>query len=274
LNLFNKISEEESKKNAVYKFRTARAGHGMASGTLVNSGVEKDISEKDSINKVQCSPKDGKKGFWVCNEIKYSDGRKRSGCGCVYDTEPKDKLNLFNKMSQESSKIKEEEMYQKYASVVSEENEIRKQDDSKKSMTPSGDKKAKKAMSNQEKKPDINKHLMDDGNNGLKNDNLDTSNPININVSYNNNRPYTVNDFNNNDSDKNTEQVNKIPDINKYRFDDGNVKSTVKSNVQKSDTDNSGNYEMKMMRKILNEQNDPSPVLLESGWSEWKPLDN
>jgi hypothetical protein len=31
---------------------------------------------------------------------------------------------------------------------------------------------------------------------------------------------------------------------------------------------------MKMMRKILNEQNDPSPVLLESGYSEWKPLDN
>jgi hypothetical protein len=33
------------------------------------------------------------------------------------------------------------------------------------------------------------------------------------------------------------------------------------------------NYEMKMMKRILNEQNDPSPVLLENPWSEWKPLD-
>ena len=33
------------------------------------------------------------------------------------------------------------------------------------------------------------------------------------------------------------------------------------------------NYELKMMKRILNEQNDPSPVLLENPWSEWKPLD-
>jgi hypothetical protein len=27
------------------------------------------------------------------------------------------------------------------------------------------------------------------------------------------------------------------------------------------------------IESILNEQNDPSPVLLENPWSEWKPLD-
>jgi len=239
----------------------------MSEGQLVNSGIEKNISEKDLISKEQCPPKNGNKGFWVCNQSIDKNGMKSSSCGCVYDVKKNDPLNLFNKTT-------EEEMYQKYASVESDQNKSQKQDDSKKSMTPSGDKKAKKAMSNQEERPDINKHLMDDGNNGLKNNNSDTSNPVNINVSYNNNRPYTINDFNNDNDDKNTEKPNKIPDINKYRFDDGNVKPPVKSNVQKSDTDNSGNYEMKMMRKILNEQNDPSPVLLESGYSEWKPLDN
>jgi len=267
LNLFNKKTEEESSKNKIYKFRTAKEGYGMSEGQLVNSGIEKNISEKDLISKEQCPPKNGNKGFWVCNQSIDKNGMKSSSCGCVYDVKKNDQLNLFNKTT-------EEEMYQKYASVESDQNKSQKQDDSKKSMTPSGDKKAKKAMSNQEERPDINKHLMDDGNNGLKNNNSDTSNPVNINVSYNNNRPYTINDFNNDNDDKNTEKPNKIPDINKYRFDDGNVKPPVKSNVQKSDTDNSGNYEMKMMRKILNEQNDPSPVLLESGYSEWKPLDN
>jgi hypothetical protein len=70
-----------------------------------------------------------------------------------------------------------------------------------------------------------NKHLMDDGNNGLSNRNSETINPININVSYNNNRPFTVNDFNNPENERNTqngqESGKRTTDINSFRFDDG-----------------------------------------------------
>lgn len=78
-----------------YKFRTRRAGHGMAVGTLINSGEEKDVTEKESINKIQCPVQNGKKGFWVCNEVTYNDGRKRTGCGCLYGIDQDDPLNLF-----------------------------------------------------------------------------------------------------------------------------------------------------------------------------------
>ena len=75
----------------------------MAFGTLVNSGIEKDSSEKQEISAKQCPKKNGKKGFWVCNEIIYNDGkkcnrcegRKRIGCGCLYEPKYKDRLNLF-----------------------------------------------------------------------------------------------------------------------------------------------------------------------------------
>jgi hypothetical protein len=99
LNLNKKSSNQESFDNKTYTFRTARAGHGMAVGVLENSGVEKDVSEKQKINAVQCPVKDDKgvkrKGFWVCNEVEYEDGRKRAGCGCLYGTKYNDPLNLF-----------------------------------------------------------------------------------------------------------------------------------------------------------------------------------
>jgi hypothetical protein len=78
-----------------YQFRTKRAGHGMAIGSLVNSGEEKDVTEKETISKIQCPIKNGKKGFWVCNEIIYNNRRKRTGCGCLYDTDYNDPSNLF-----------------------------------------------------------------------------------------------------------------------------------------------------------------------------------
>ena len=117
----------------------------------------------------------------------------------------------------------EEETFQKYAPV--EEKPAEKTSASKPSATPNGDKKAKEATDKQEERPDINKHLMDDGNNGLSNRNSETINPININVSYNNNRPFTVNDFNNPENERNTQNGQgsgkRTTDINSYRFDDG-----------------------------------------------------
>ena len=180
----------------------------------------------------------------------------------------------------------EEETFQKYAPVGDKPSE--KPSASKPSATPNGDKKAKEATDKQEERPDINKHLMDDGNNGLSNRNSETINPININVSYNNNRPFTVNDFNNPENEKNTQNMRgsggKTTDINSYRFDDG-CKSGIDNTNQKyfpaylenplnkNQPKVDDNYEMKMMKRILTEQNDPSPVLLENPWSEWKPLD-
>jgi len=180
----------------------------------------------------------------------------------------------------------EEETFQKYAPVIEKPSE--KPSGSKPSATPNGDKKAKEATDKQEERPDINKHLMDDGNNGLSNRNSETINPININVSYNNNRPFTVNDFNNPENEKNTQNMRgsggKTTDINSYRFDDG-CKSGIDNTNQKyfpaylenplnkNQPKVDDNYEMKMMKRILTEQNDPSPVLLENPWSEWKPLD-
>ena len=82
---------------STYKFRTKRAGHGMAVGTLVNSGEEKDVTEKEKISKNLCPVQNGKKGFWVCNEVIYNDGRKRTGCGCLYDTDYNDPSNLFSR---------------------------------------------------------------------------------------------------------------------------------------------------------------------------------
>ena len=185
----------------------------------------------------------------------------------------------------------EEESFHKYAPVGDKPTE--KPSSSKPSATPSGDKKAKEASDKQEERPDINKHLMDDGNKGLSNRNSETINPININVSYNNNRPFTVNDFNNPDIDKNSQnmlgQGKRTTDINSYRFDDGCMNRSVNSGIDninqkyfpsylenplnKNQPKVDDNYEMKMMKRILNEQNDPSPVLLENPWSEWKPLD-
>ena len=185
----------------------------------------------------------------------------------------------------------EEESFYKYAPVGDKPTE--KPSSSKPSATPSGDKKAKEASDKQEERPDINKHLMDDGNKGLSNRNSETINPININVSYNNNRPFTVNDFNNPDIDKNSQnmlgQGKRTTDINSYRFDDGCMNRSVNSGIDninqkyfpsylenplnKNQPKVDDNYEMKMMKRILNEQNDPSPVLLENPWSEWKPLD-
>ena len=348
-NLFSydskKSLQEESKKNPSYKFRTARPGL-LSSGTLINSGLKKDASEKDEINKVECPPKDGKKGFWVCNEMTNIKGQKRSGCGCMYEKDYDDKQNLFydyNKPDKKSSTDNvTEETYQKYASVedkpiatkepssqdklydreqmdrqpmdrkpMDRQQADRQQADrqpadksrySKPSVTPSADKKAKEAINRQNERPDINKHLMDDGNNGLTNRNSETNNPININVSYNNNRPYTVNDFNNADIDKNLPNSLKKNDINTYRFDDGNMNRSVRSennNMNPSNTpqnDNMNqkyypsniknplnknqsndpkvneNYELKTMRRILNEKNDPSPVILENSWSQWKSV--
>jgi hypothetical protein len=358
-NLFSYLNNNNSEKNKSYKFRTARPGL-MSSGTLINSGLGKDASEKEKINEVQCKPENGKKGFWVCNEMTNIKGQKRAGCGCVYDMDYNDKRNLFYNYNKSSTDDVTEETYQKYASVQdkpiatkesssqmassqrenakkqssqmklsqrenskkqflqpesaqrkSDKNKVsQKQADnsqfSKKSVTPNADKKAKEAMNKQDERPDINKHLMDDGNGDLINRNSEANNPININVSYNNNRPYTINDFNS-DIDKNLPERFKNNDINNYRFDDGNMNRTVKSrtnnteqkyypsniknplNKNQSNKPNqtnqpkqsnqpnqpkvNENYELKRMRKILNEQNDPSPVILENSWSQWQPLD-
>jgi hypothetical protein len=91
----NKESFENKTQSTTYQFKTARAGHGMALGTLLNSNLPKDVSQKQKINDVKCPLKNGVKGFWVCNEIIYPDGRKRTGCGCFYNTKYKDPLNLF-----------------------------------------------------------------------------------------------------------------------------------------------------------------------------------
>ena len=88
-------SNKESFDNKTYQFRTARAGHGMAVGILENSGIEKDVAQKQKINAVQCPKENNKKGFWVCNEVQYEDGRKRAGCGCLYGRKYDDPLNLF-----------------------------------------------------------------------------------------------------------------------------------------------------------------------------------
>lgn len=185
----------------------------------------------------------------------------------------------------------EEESFPKYAPV--EDKPTEKPSSSKPSSTPNGDKKAKEATDKQEERPDINKHLLDDGNNGLSNRNSETINPININVSYNNNRPFTVNDFNNPDNELNSKNMlgskGRTTDINSYRFDDGCMNRSVKSGIDnmnqkyfpaylenplnKNQPKVDDNYEMKMMKRILNEQNDPSPVLLENPWSEFKTLD-
>jgi hypothetical protein len=206
--------------------------------------------------------------------------------------EEMNKMPIVQEILRKMPVAEEEETYNKYAPVGEKKPETPSA--SKPSATPSGDKKAKEAMNKQEKRPDINKHLMDDGNKGLSNRNTDTLNPININVSYNNNRPLTVNDFNNPDIDKNTQSMmgsGRTNDINSYRFDDGCMNRSVNSgidsinqkyfpaylenplNKNQPKVDNDNNYEMKMMKRILNEQNDPSPVLLENPWSEWKPLD-
>jgi hypothetical protein len=198
---------------------------------------------------------------------------------------------MEEEMTRKFPVMEEEESFHKYAQIA--EKQTQKSSASKPSATPSGDKKAKEATDKQEERPDINKHLMDDGNNGLSNRNSETINPININVSYNNNRPFTVNDFNNPDIDKNTQNKQragqKPTDINSYRFDDGCMNRSVNSGIDninqkyfpaylenplnKNQPKVNDNYELKMMKRILNEQNDPSPVLLENPWSEWKPLD-
>ena len=68
--------------------------------------------------------------------------------------------------------MEEEESFHKYAPVG--EKPAEKPSASKPSATPSGDKKAKEATDKQEERPDNNKNLMDDGNNGLSNRNTDT----------------------------------------------------------------------------------------------------
>jgi hypothetical protein len=208
----------------------------------------------------------------------------------VMEEEMYKKVPFVKEILRKMPVMEEEETFHKYAPVGQKKAET--QSASKLSATPSGDKKAKEATSKQEERPDINKHVMDDGNKGLSNRNTDTLNPININVSYNNNRPLTVNDFNNPDIDKNTQNrmgSGRTSDINSYRFDDGCMNRSVNSGIDsinqkyfpaylenplnKNQPKVDDNYEMKMMKRILNEQNDPSPVLLENPWSEWKPLD-
>jgi hypothetical protein len=80
---------------ATYQFVTKRAGHGSALGTIINTGEEKDIDEKE-ISKKLCS-KDDKKGHWICNKITYNDGRKRTACGCVYDIDDNNPNNILTK---------------------------------------------------------------------------------------------------------------------------------------------------------------------------------
>jgi len=208
----------------------------------------------------------------------------------VMEEEMYKKVPFVKEILRKMPVMEEEETFHKYAPVGQKKAET--QSASKLSATPSGDKKAKEATSKQEERPDINKHVMDDGNKGLSNRNTDTLNPININVSYNNNRPLTVNDFNNPDIDKNTQNrmgSGRTADINSYRFDDGCMNHSVNSGIDsinqkyfpaylenplnKNQPKVDDNYEMKMMKRILNEKNDPSPVLLENPWSEWKPLD-
>jgi hypothetical protein len=216
----------------------------------------------------------------------------------------------------------------------------------KPSPTPSGDKKAAKAMSKDSKRPDINRHHMDDGRNGLYNRNTDAINPININVSYNNNRPLTVNDFNDPNVDVNgmrnggnwDRQKKKTPtasfgmennltsqtpadeagsllspvnqttvntaleDMNqryypaylenplnknqpgvnvKSIFETQNYQNQLRQQklfnqranrqiLQRKPHWTQSNYETTMMNRILSEQNDPAPVILDRPWSEWK----
>ena len=70
---------------------------------------------------------------------------------------------------------------------------------------------------------------MDDCNSGVINENLGKGNPININVSYNNNtKPISV--------ESNFEIEEKIKDINRYRFDDGHQKKNTPTNPASLET--------------------------------------
>lgn len=104
-------------------------------------------------------------------------------------------------MEEEYHLHKEEEEHHHH--MEEEEHKMQPSQNGKSSKTPGADKKAAQAKSKQSKRPDINRHHMDDGRTDLYNRNKDAINPININVSYNNNRPLTVNDFNDPNVDMN-----------------------------------------------------------------------
>jgi len=101
------LENKDDPKGDSYEYATARAGHGIAYGTLVKSKIGKGIAEKDTISKKECPLKNNKKGNWSCGELTYPDGRQRITCGCMYDTEENDKLNLFTKNNFD---LKQEEM--------------------------------------------------------------------------------------------------------------------------------------------------------------------
>ena len=129
----------------------------------------------------------------------------------------------------------EEETYQKYASVNEEPKEL-----SRLNNIPVSAKKIKRSIMNSNSK---------------------TRNPININITHDN---------------------NKITDINNFRFDDGyNIRST-NSEIDKInqnyfptylENDINNNYQINMMKLFVNGKKKSSPFILDNEWAEWKPQD-
>ena len=206
---------------------------------------------------------------------------------------------------------------------------MHKSGDSMNTKTPSAHRKTKKVLSHQHKRPDINKHHMDDGKSGVINENTGSGNPININVSYNTNPNPSVKDMGNftfddghknkhkhidtemhNSSDDNTNHKPLLSPVNNTTVNTAlsnmnqryypaylenplnknqhgtQIKSIFENQMEKNRDANRNdlirkgkphwthsNYESTMMNNILNQKCNPSPVLLNSVWSEWKPTD-
>jgi hypothetical protein len=145
--------------------------------------------------------------------------------------------------------IMEEETYQKYVSVNEEPKEL-----SRLNNIPVSTKKIKRSIMNSNSK---------------------TRNPININITHDNNMPYTIN--------------NKINDINNYRFDDGlNTRSTnseidkinqnyfsdyLENDINNNYEEANNNYQINMMKLFLNGKKNSSPFILDNQWAEWNPVD-
>ena len=84
------------------------------------------------------------------------------------------------------------------------------------------------AQQNAKQAPDVNRHAMSDGK-GMSNRNLDTINPININVSYNTNRPFNVNEDPNLNYEAQLRMGKRDKDLSRFQFDSGLEKKNTAS---------------------------------------------
>ena len=94
--------------------------------------------------------------------------------------------------------------------------------------TGGGAGKEAQAQQNAKQAPDVNRHRMSDGK-GMSNRNLDTINPININVSYNTNRPFNVNEDPNLNYEAQLRMGKRDKDLSRFQFDSGLEKKNTAS---------------------------------------------